>query len=460
MKLIIKRITTIIYQSDSLLELEIDPLSLSGIDYWSQEARSAKVTLLMDNTLQSILVGSLREVKAGFHTFIALVYHGTNLLYSGVVADGAHEVSYHTRSQKTVSLEITCFLGLLLKLAESRLFELKSSSVNPVACIPALIASVLYPSQDEPDPDDFSNADILHLIHCVGPINYQYAHLTYNPDAWVPLSIIDHLLIDARSIRLFHPDYPFTSQVFGFVQEDLDIYLVYWEFYSKTGHGSWDQKFRYRKYHLDTTKVNLIESIDESNSEPGTHLIHPPAPDVAQFSWGIGSYKIHDHKALYSGPVSLDSVDVVPGSYNVKDLLGEFLRLANAVLIADRYSFQVKCRLDLDRPVFSLSDPISAEFQKADNSCPELSPVAVASLSVLNSITRHYKSVLSSRPLEFSIKTHVLAPDFTAMNLPNPLDLVFTALRFDSYTIVPSSVAFDPVSGEIDISGRGALCVS
>jgi hypothetical protein len=59
MKLIIKRITSIIYQSDSLLELELDPLSLSGIDYWSQEARSAKIKLLMDDTLESILVGSL-----------------------------------------------------------------------------------------------------------------------------------------------------------------------------------------------------------------------------------------------------------------------------------------------------------------------------------------------------------------------------------------------------------------
>lgn len=40
MKLIIKRITSILYQTDSLLELDLDPLSLSGIDYWSQEANS------------------------------------------------------------------------------------------------------------------------------------------------------------------------------------------------------------------------------------------------------------------------------------------------------------------------------------------------------------------------------------------------------------------------------------
>ncbi|MDD2505888.1 MAG: hypothetical protein PHO85_03995 [Candidatus Cloacimonetes bacterium] len=75
MKLIIKRITTTLYQTDSLLELELDPLSLSGVDYWNQEARSAKIKLLMDDTLQSILVGSLREIKAGFHTFAAFFYN-------------------------------------------------------------------------------------------------------------------------------------------------------------------------------------------------------------------------------------------------------------------------------------------------------------------------------------------------------------------------------------------------
>jgi len=462
MKLVLKRITTVLYQSDSILELELDPLSTSGVDYWSQEARIAKLSLVYSTSLKNILEGSLREVKAGFHTFIALIYHGSTLIFAGVIADGAYQVEYHTPSQKTIALEITCFMGLLLTLAEDRPFTLSQSSLNPVLTIPSLIGAVLFPASSEPDPESltYTNADLNRLMLCVGPINFQYAHLYYNFDAWLPLRVIDHLLIDARSLWLFPPAYDFTSQVFGYICENQNLFLVFWEFYSKTRHGSRDQKFRYRKYHLNASTALLVESIDTSNTDPEIYLDHLPAPDVVQLSWGIGDYRIENHRALYSGPVSPDNIEVVPGTYNVKDLLGEFLRLANAVLFANNYSFQIHCRLDENVPSYNLTDPLQFEIQPADDILPELSPVAVASASLLSSISLHYKDILAKRPLEFSLKTHVLAPDFLAMNLASPFDLVFSALRFDSYFIVTSSVAFNPDSGEIDISGRGAVCAS
>jgi len=151
MKLVLKRITTVLYQSDSILELELDPLSTSGVDYWSQEARIAKLSLVYSTSLKNILEGSLREVKAGFHTFIALIYHGSTLIFAGVIADGAYQVEYHTPSQKTIALEITCFMGLLLTLAEDRPFTLSQSSLNPVLTIPSLIGAVLFPASSEPD---------------------------------------------------------------------------------------------------------------------------------------------------------------------------------------------------------------------------------------------------------------------------------------------------------------------
>ncbi|MDI3504639.1 MAG: hypothetical protein PWP64_1575 [Candidatus Cloacimonadota bacterium] len=159
--LIIKRITTILYQSDSILELDLDPLSLSGIDYWSQEARSAKVKLLLDDSLQSILVGHLREIKAGFHTFKAFLYDDANtLIYTGVLPESAFSIEYLSLSAKTVELQLIDLLGLILQLAADRIISLPDQYLNPVSTIPSIIDSILRPLSLEPDAGSYSNADV------------------------------------------------------------------------------------------------------------------------------------------------------------------------------------------------------------------------------------------------------------------------------------------------------------
>ena len=38
-----------LYATYDILEINLDPLSYSGVDYWKQEARSCKIKLMADN---------------------------------------------------------------------------------------------------------------------------------------------------------------------------------------------------------------------------------------------------------------------------------------------------------------------------------------------------------------------------------------------------------------------------
>lgn len=448
MKLIIKRITTIIYQSDSLLELELDPLSLSGIDYWSQEARSAKLKLLMDDTLQSILVGSLREIKAGFHTFSAFIYDDANtLIYTGVLPESSFSVEYLSLSAKTVELELLDYLGLILQLASDRLVTLTDQYINPVATIPSIIGSIIHPlaMNGEPDTDSYTNADVLRLILSVGPINYQYAHYSYDQSKWLPFTLVDHVLADSRTLK--YPGYMYNEEVFGFTNEGQDYFLVYWQACSTR---SWNH-FRWRKFILNNTSITPVESEDLHNIQ-----VHefPPAPEVAQYIWGIGNYRIESGKAYYSGPGSLNSIEIVPGEYKAKDLLGELLRVSNAVLTVDNYSFYIKNRQDDELPVAYFADPIEFELDQADTSAPELTPVAVASQAVLDAISAYYKTTLEASPFEARLKTHLYSEDYASLALSHPYQLLNSTAVFDHYHIRPLQLSYDPISHEIEISGR------
>ena len=448
MKLIIKRITTIIYQSDSLLELELDPLSLSGIDYWSQEARSAKLKLLMDDTLQSILVGSLREIKAGFHTFCAFIYDDANtLIYTGVLPESSFSVEYLSLSAKTVELELLDYLGLILQLASDRLINLTDLYINPVATIPSIIGFIIHPlaMNGEPDTDSYTNADVLRLILCIGPINYQYAHYSYNQAKWLPFNLVDHVLADSRTLK--YPGYMYNEEVFGFTNEGQDYFLVYWQACSTR---SWNH-FRWRKFILNNASITPVESEDLHNIQ-----VHefPPAPEVAQYIWGIGNYRIESGKAYYSGPGSLNSIEIVPGEYKAKDLLGELLRVSNAVLTVDNYSFYIKNRQDDELPVLHFADPIEFELDTADTSAPELTPVAVASQAVLDAISKHYRSTLEASPFDARLNTHLYSEDYSSLGLSHPYELLNSIAVFDHYHIRPLQLSYDPISHEIEISGR------
>ena len=459
MKLIIKRITSIIYQSDSLLELELDPLSLSGIDYWSQEARSAKIKLLMDDTLESILVGSLREIKAGFHTFAAFIYDDANsLIYTGVLPESSFSVEYLSLSAKTVELELMDYLGLILQLASDRLVTLADQYINPVATIPSIIGSIIHPlaMNGEPDTDSYTNADVLRLILCIGPINYQYAHYSYDQAKWLPFTLVDHVLLDSSSIR--YQSAPGTSHTirFGFEANNQDIHLIFWQYSHRAGNPyTWFQHLRYRKYLVTMGSISLVEEIDEHNegyyAEPWDD---PTPPDLLSQVSLAAEYRISGSIAYYSGPATLNSIEIVPGEYKAKDLLGELLRVSNAVITVDNYSFYIKNRQDDELPVLHFADPIEFELDTADTSAPELTPVAVASQAVLDAISAYYKTTLEASPFEARLKTHLYSEDYASLALSHPYQLLNSTAVFDHYHIRPLQLSYDPISHEIEISGR------
>ncbi len=459
MKLIIKRITTIIYQSDSLLELELDPLSLSGIDYWSQEARSAKIKLLMDDALESILVGSLREIKAGFHTFAAFIYDDANsLIYTGVLPESSFSVEYLSLSAKTVELELLDYLGLILQLASDRLVTLADQYINPVATIPSIIGSIIHPlaMNGEPDTESYTNADVLRLILCIGPINYQYAHYSYNQAKWLPFTLVDHVLLDSSSIR--YQSAPGTSHTirFGFEANNQDIHLIFWQYSHRAGNPyTWFQHLRYRKYLVTMGSVSLVEENDEHNdgyyAEPWDI---PTPPDLLSQVSLSAEYHISGSTAYYSGPATLDSIEIVPGEYKAKDLLGELLRVSNAVITVDNYSFYIKNRQDDELPVLHFADPIEFELDQADTSAPELTPVAVASQAILDAISSHYRATLEASPFDARLNTHLYSEDYSSLGLSHPYELLNSIVVFDHYHIRPLELSYDPISHSIEISGR------
>jgi hypothetical protein len=456
MKLIIKRITSILYQTDSLLELELDPLSLSGIDYWSQEARSAKIKLLMDDSLQSILVGSVREIKAGFHTIAAFIYDDANtLIYTGVLPESGFSIEYLSLSAKTVELELVDYMGLVLQLASDRNISLTNQYINPVATIPSIIGSIIHPHSFEPDTESYTNADVLRLILCVGPINYQYAHYPYDQTKGPHIILMDHMLLDSNAIKYQIGTGVLTDTIrFGFSLDGIDVHLIFWQFRSRTSsHGNF-QHFRYRKYLVTLGSISLLEEIDQHNEDYYTHWDTPTPPDLLSQVSGAAEYHISGSIAFYSGHSSLEGIEIVPGDYNAKDLLGELLRISNAALTVDNYSFYIKNRQDDELPVAHFSDPIQFDLDQADISKPHLTPVAIASQAIIEAISEHFKKVLEEYPFEARLNTHLFSDDYVSLSLSHPYQLLYHTIIFDHYRIRPLELSYDPISHEIEISGR------
>ena len=100
--------------------------------------------------------------------------------------------------------------------------------------------------------------------------------------------------------------------------------------------------------------------------------------------------------------------------------------------------------------------PLAFEINQSDSSAPQLTPVAIASQAILDAIAEHYKAVLDASPLEATLKTHLCAPDFQALSLSHPHDLLAYAIVFGNYRLRPLELSYDPVSQEIEISGRAS----
>ncbi len=458
MKLTLVRHSHIIYRTSDILELGLDPLSYSDIDYWSQSDRALKLKLLLDPFLEDLLLGSLRELKAGFHTFAAYLQDNDGkIIYRGTLPQGNLNISYLSHLAKTVELNFTDHLGLLLTLAKDRTYTLSGQFINPVEAIPPIIEEILFPTTPEPDTESYSNADVRYLCNALGPFNYRLAHAYYDQDKWTPFRLVDHVLLSISDLIYGgHYSHQYHNITYGFKTEGQDAFFIYWQYIYIPGEHLL-QYFRYRKYRLVGNSIALIDQSDRYNDNPNLMFDHPHAPSlVKHLIVGESEYRVKNKTLYYTGLMALDTVEFVPGDYKADALLGELLRVANAVLTVDLYDFKIINRQDDALPVANFADPLEFEINQSDSSAPQLTPVAIASQAILDAIAEHYKAVLDASPLEATLKTHLCAPDFQALSLSHPHELLAYAIVFDNYRIRPLELSYDPVTQEIEISGRAS----
>lgn len=447
-----------LYGTDDILEFNLDPLSYSGVDYWQQEARSCKIKLLFDTNLKQLLESSPESLKCGFYGYrFTLVYNNVNL-FVGILPVGGIAIEYLSLNAKTVELELIDCFGLLLKLAEDRPFPLNSGYLNPVGKIPEIIRHILNPDDSflPPDTESYSNADVRALRSMFGYINYQYAHYTYNYEQWLAVSVIDMLILDSHTLRFNNAS---TTILFGFQTIDNMLYLIYYEVHWANPHyGNFIDHFRFRKYKVMGNQLELQEEIDNYNNNYNDYPITPlPEPElVSAVQVSNYSYRIHQGKALFTGQLPLDSVEVVAGTYNAKDLLAEYLQISNAVLTLDefQYGFQIKNRYDHGLANLLLTDPLEFKLEPSSSGITDISAVSLASQAIIDAVNQHYDALLKEINYEAIIKLHILTADYISYGLSSPYELINYNLLFDNYLISPSDIEYNLETGEIEIKGR------
>lgn len=453
-----------IYHTEEILELELDPLSYSGVDYWKQEARSCKIKLFYSSELRELLESSAESIKCGYFGYRWIVFCNNAQIFLGILPVSGLSVEYLSLTAKTLEVELIDCFGLLLQLAEERHYPLESGYLNPIAKLPEIMRHILHPdlSFQPPDTESYNNADVRALYDLFGAMNYQYAHYTYNFEQWLPYLVTDYFLLDSKTL---HYGGSSATRFFGFQIIGNKLYLIYYEVIIATtlpNHIEYVADFIYRRYLVQNSyHLVLAQSISEHTLPPGSdsyYIITPlPEPDVSSgMQVGDNNYYVLAGIAYFSGRIPLDSVEMVGGDYKAKDLLAEYLQIANAVMALDAlgYGFQVKNRFDGALPTLLLTDPIEFKLEATQGTKTDISAVALASQAIIDAVNQHYDALMEEFNYEAQIKLHILAADYISFNLQSPYDLINYNLLFDNYLISPGEIDYNYETGEINIKGR------
>lgn len=472
MNLRIYRDSELVFMSEDIIDHSIDGISLSSVDYWSQEARKATVKLLYTPTLKSLLEGTSREVKAGYHTLNFIIGYRNEDIFSGVLPEGAFSLEYYTPTRQKVELELTDYFGLLVTLASDREHQL-GATTHPINVLPAIIHSC-FTAQTKDEMNDNAPAEVLRLVQAISCLSYDNAQATYNPELWLPWRVVDHEIYDHTTDMFPIYDFATSRTKFGFrmVEGQFCIYFQHYVEIRRPHSASFQYNgqqvtfvklYRVRIYRLFQDRKELFGSVDMESTSLNPVVINPEWPtDLFQILWGEESYRISGSKVLYSGSISIGEIETVPGWYNAKNLLEEFLRLSHGVIKCTLGQFSILNRIDDNRPQFALNDPIEAKFDEVEP-MSELSssPVAIVSLALLEAVDRYYMRYLRSRSLfheaivSFSVlQLSELTPIGSEATPPtNPYDLVYCNLVFDSRLIHPREVEYDIYTGLITLRG-------
>lgn len=472
MELRISRDGALLFQSSAIIEWSFDGLSVSGVDYWSQEARQAKIKLFYDATLSNLLEGSSREIVAGFHTLAFSVLNAGQLLFAGVLAEGDFSLEYTSLNMQNLELNLLDYFGLLIRLAADRQHQV-ASSMHPVNILPSLIASC-FSSQSDAEVESSAPASVLRLTQALGVISWQGAADSYQPGDWLPWRVQNYEIYNCNSDK-------FTSQwwneandvtlgLWYNLQGELYIYFSQYVRWSNPNAPmnidqyvdcTWLEMFRVRIYRLDYAHLTLAYHLDLANDNPQQPINASHPNNLFQLYYGVCDYRVSGDSIFYSGQFALDNVETVPGWYNCKELLAECLKISHAVMLNSSGEFSIRNRIDENLPLVRLIDPITASLDEAESPPkPSSSPVAITSLALLEAVDRYYGYYLAARGLSHEAEIVLLDSQLSALicvdnaNPPqNPYDLINYRLSFDGRTIYPKEIDYDISTGEITYRG-------
>ncbi|MCK9309649.1 MAG: hypothetical protein PHY48_12835 [Candidatus Cloacimonetes bacterium] len=475
----ILRDSDLLFQSDIIMDFSSDAISLSSVEYWSQESRRFSIKLLYTPGLKSILEGSSREIKAGFHTLNFILEHNNLTIFAGVLPEAGYSVQYYSLTDQSIEFNLMDYFGLLITLAADREHQL-GSVTHPIEEIPAIINSCFI-QQTEDERNNNTPAEVLRLIESLSCLSYLNAHLAYNAESWLPWKVANYQIYHCNDDKIsgnvpWNQDY---TVHLGLIMWNgaISIYFSHhakWHDANNTFNVIDDsthlpvnthtiELYRMRVYSLQQDKKTLVAYADMQSLLLSNPLSIPAVPStLIQHYWGVVNYDVNGEAILYSGNIMLSEVETVSGWYNAKNLLAEFLRISHAVLLNFSGEFKVINRIDDERPKYALFDPIEAEYEEAEPPAkPQSSAVAVASLAMLDATDRYYNSYLKSRNLlhecilTFSdIQLPSLQPFLGTDSVPtNPYDLINCNLVFNSRLIHPREVDYNISTGLISIRG-------
>lgn len=433
-----------LFRSSELLELDLDGIRYSGVEYYSQEAREMSLSLLYTEALQNVLEGSGRMILAGWHALVIRLFQDGTMIWQGMLKDGGFSLKWLGAGKKLCELKSIDMLGWILELCEGLDYRLEGRYIDPAKKVCEIISAILAPTYDR---DGYPASDVIALYQAVGPLNWQFAWLDFDYSRWLPYSLFHHELVDWREYWIPAAGWNTNDRRFGYFYEGNDLRLIFWQ--RSVRQRDYREALRRRIWSLQHGAIELIDSLDlESNVEGELQI--PACPPLAEYVFGIGNYSIENGVAIYSGPGSLRSVEIVEGDYPARDLLAEYLRLLNALIVNETYNFHIRNRIGGEDPVKTISGILEAELSEGGASPAEISCTSLASTAIVDGVNAHYKELLRQYPHELQIKLHSSQLEGVEIS-----ELLANRLRFDGYEMLPTELSRDYISGELEIRGRG-----
>lgn len=437
------------YETDVILDMEIDPVSYSGLDFHNQEARQGSLELLYDGDLERLLEGEERQVKCGFHKLTFAVMKEGKLLYLGFLAEDGLEVENLNMKVRLLKLNLIDWLGVILHLGEGVKYEVKDYYIEPLKELcksGGVIDAILWPSYDS---ENYEAAEVRELVASLGPLNYRYADLGYEPN-WRGILAKDHVLIDGARYW-YEGSFGERERKFGFqYDEEWQLMVVLYEYVKKGpfAQSSFFEKWQLRRWLIDGSVVEELSVEEQVNWDKETPIRKPEVGELHYHHWGQHNYDIYDNRVYFSGYVELGNIEVVKGEFDALELLGEYLRVANAVVVLEGYGLRFLCRVRPEGEVERIADADGFELNIADSEPAEIRAVSLASQAIIDGLNKAYKKLAGDYPYGFTLKTNVKEFVYGEQEVMGKM------WEFGGYRLLVLECGVDVVSGEVEVSGR------